>query len=111
MKERTFLIIDGTARDERGFTGHWIEGGGGIGSLMESAAAILRPPEPAWEDKAGTPSLTVLERPVIEEIAPPEPVVIPTRKVMRMQYLLAKVGPPLVFALAVAGIVWFWPPF
>ena len=81
------------------------------------SAAILERSQPAWNEptkavSSGRPLLSVDEfTNQVRELPLPEPVVIPTPVLVRGRYFLAKVGPPLVFTLAVAGIIWFWPPF
>jgi hypothetical protein len=82
--------------------------------LMESSAAILEKPRSTWEAPVeyAVPDLTILKRPdFAEEISQPPAGVIPTPTRIKVRTILSILGPPIVFALAVAGIVWFWPPF
>ena len=81
---------------------------------MRSAGAILPEPQGTWEQpaEAGTPNLTVLEAPAFLHETPSQDLtVIPTPVRVRGRTLLARFGPPIVFALTLAGIYWFWPPF
>jgi hypothetical protein len=81
---------------------------------MQQAGAVLQASQPAWEEpaEAGTPDLSVLEAPALfRDAEAADLVVIPTPIRVRGRTILARFGPPLVFALAVAGIAWFWPPF
>ena len=48
---------------------------------------------------------------IVEHVARPERSVIQTPFRIRCREVSARFGAILVFALAVAGIVWFWPPF
>jgi hypothetical protein len=80
---------------------------------MESAATILQGVERQWEAPAHaeTSNLKVLEKPPLgDEISSPE-FVIPTPIRVRGRTTLARFGPPLVFALAIAAIIYLWPPF
>jgi hypothetical protein len=82
---------------------------------MESAA-LLGDSQAAWEKPIQpppeVPKLSVLERPeLIDEAALPAEAVIPTPAVVRGRFIISKIGPPLVFALTIAAIIWFWPPF
>ena len=77
-------------------------------------SAVLQEPQRTWEvpAEAATPNIRVLEAPAfLEETPSQELAVIPTPVRVRGRSILARFGPPLVFALAVAGIIWFWPPF
>ena len=48
---------------------------------------------------------------IVEHEARPEVSVIQTPFRIRCRELCARFGAILIFALAVTGIVWFWPPF
>ena len=79
---------------------------------MQHAGAVLEEPRRTWDEpaEAGAPNLTVLE-PAVVFPETPELAIIPTPIRVRGRTILARFGPVLVFALAVAGIVWFWPPY
>ena len=48
---------------------------------------------------------------IVEHIELPELPVIQTPFRIRCRELLARFGPYVVFASAVAGMLWFWPPY
>ena len=80
---------------------------------MRAGEALLEAPPRAWEEstEAGTPNLTILAPPVFVPDAPAqELVIVPTPIRIRGRTFLARFGPPVVFALTLAAIYWFWPP-
>ncbi len=81
---------------------------------MESSAAILQE-QASWAEPAqrghSKRSLAETAPTPVEETIVSQSAIIPVPARVRGRTFLARFGPPIVFALAVAGIIWLWPPF